>query len=528
MKISILSLFILMCSIAVSAQIGKLFLVAGQSNAVGQGTAALSPICLQGTAFEFNGLTNGLQHLQDPMGQTVSNLEPAATGSIGPAFAKTLNALIAKPIYLVSAARGGSSNGAKAELSPYGTWDDSGNLQVFNSAVNKAKNAIQATGLALSGIIWLQGERDANAIRTLNETEAEYQTALEKVISRFRAQFGPKLPFYIVLTGLQGAVSNGIPVATLTDANYAVRRIQMAVAKKTPNVFVAFTSTDTFFDKGWMKPETTTVHYIQTAYNQIGDSLARFVSTIPYDTITKINPIPTPNSANPQIIVDNTDAGCTFDSPWAASTYAPGFYGSNYVTDNTTTADPTKWAKWTPVIPADAYYNIYMSWTAGANRPAAVPLEIKQGNGTYTSTIDQTINNNVWQYLGNYSLLKGSGNYVKISANSPGFTVADAVLFEQAPIKTGVDTQLADTKFQINSNGSNNKMVATFDLQDRVNVILQVYNSSGILANNILNGNTLEKGKQSYLLTNSAMKKGFYIAVLKLNGKQIACKKFLL
>ncbi|MEI7504050.1 MAG: hypothetical protein WCJ61_12280, partial [Paludibacter sp.] len=67
-----------------------------------------------------------------------------------------------------------------------------------------------------------------------------------------------------------------------------------------------------------------------------------------------------------------------------------------------------------------------------------------------------------------------------------------------------------------------------FDLQDRVNVILQVYNSSGILANNILNGNTLEKGKQSYLLTNSAMKKGFYIAVLKLNGKQIACKKFLL
>ena len=517
-----------MCSVAVSAQTGKLFLVAGQSNAVGQGTAALSPVCVQGTAYEFNGLTNGLQHLQDPMGQTVSNLEPALTGSIGPAYAKTLNALIAKPIYLVSAARGGSSNGAKAELSPYGTWDDTGNLQLFNSAVSKTKNAIQATGLALSGVIWMQGERDANAIRTLNETEAEYQAALEKVISRFRAQFGPKLPFYIVLTGLQGAVTNGIPVATLTDANYTVRRIQKAVAKKIPNVYVVFTSTDTFFDKGWMKPETTTVHYIQTAYNQIGDSVARFVSTIPYDTIAKIDPIPTPNSANPQIIVDNTDAGCTFDAPWTASTYATGFYGANYVTDNTTTADPTKWAKWTPQIPADANYNIFMRWTAGANRPAAVPLEIKHATGTYTSTVDQTINNGVWQYLGNYSLLKGSGNYVKISASSPGFTVADAVLFEQTPIKTGVDNHLAATQFQIISNVSNNKMVATFEMQDRANITLQVFNASGILVNDVLNGRILESGNQSYLLTNSTMNKGFYIAVLKLNGKQIICQKFIL
>jgi len=124
---------------------------------------------------------------------------------------------------------------------------------------------------------------DANAIRTLNQTEAEYKAALERVIARFRAQFGPKLPFYIVLTGLQGVVNNGVAVATSTDANYAVRRIQMEVAKNTPNVFVAFTSTDTFFDKAWMKLETTTVHYTQPAYNQIGDSVARFVSTIQYD-----------------------------------------------------------------------------------------------------------------------------------------------------------------------------------------------------------------------------------------------------
>jgi len=133
MKFSTLSLFLTICLVTASAQTGKLFLVTGQSNAVGQGTAALSPVCVPGTAFEYNGLTNSLQQLQDSMGQTVSNLEPAGTGSIGPAFAKTLNALIGKPVYMVSAARGGASNGAKAELSPYGTWDDTGNLQIFNS-----------------------------------------------------------------------------------------------------------------------------------------------------------------------------------------------------------------------------------------------------------------------------------------------------------------------------------------------------------------------------------------------------------
>ena len=264
------------------------------------------------------------------------------------------------------------------------------------------------------------------------------------------------------------------------------------------------------------------------SYNQIGDSLARFVSTIPYDTIAKIDPIPVPNSANPQIIVDNTDAGCTFDSPWAASTYAPWYYGPNYVTDNSATADPTKWAKWTPVIPEDAYYNIYMRWTAGANRPSAVPVEIQYGNATFTTTQDQTINNNVWQYLGNYSLLKATGNYVKITASSVGFTVADAVLFEQTSIKTGIETLLASTEFQISSNAANNTIYASFEIQDRAVVTLRIYDASGILVHEVLNGKMLEMGKQSYLLTNSAMKKGFYMAVLKLNSKSIVCQKFIL
>jgi hypothetical protein len=50
----------------------------------------------------------------------------------------------------------------------------------------------------LSGIIWLQGERDANAILAGQMTKAEYETALLSVILRFRKAFGKKIPFYIM------------------------------------------------------------------------------------------------------------------------------------------------------------------------------------------------------------------------------------------------------------------------------------------------------------------------------------------
>ena len=529
MKFSTLSLFLTFCLVAASAQTGKLFLVAGQSNAVGQGTAALSPVCTQGSAFEYNGLTNSLQHLQDPMGQTVSNLQPAGTGSIGPAFAKTLNALIGKPIYLVSAARGGASNGVKAELSPYGTWDDTGNLQIFNSAVSKVNNAIQATGLALSGVIWIQGERDANAIRTLNQTEAEYKAALERVIARFRAQFGPNLPFYIVLTGLQGVVNNGVAVATATDANYAVRRIQMEVAKNTPNVFVAFTSTDTFFDKAWMKLETTTVHYTQPAYNQIGDSIARFVSTIQYDTIAKIEPIPTPNSANLQIIVDNTDAGCTYDTPWAISTYTTGFYGLNYAQDGSSSANPGKWAKWTPTISEAGNYRVFMQYAGGSGRPTAAPVQIQHANGIANLTIDQSVNGGKWNYLGMYNFSSGISGYVKLLADAVGSTIADAVLFEQIiGLTNNKNTLAAEKGFDVISIPSTHQIQTAFNLQQTSMVSLKVYNTAGQLINILLNDKKVQAGAQQVSLTTSGLQKGIYIVVCKIDGFINGAKKIIL
>ncbi len=506
------------------AQTGKLFLLAGQSNAVGQGTSTLSATCTAGTAYEYDAATNSVKHLADPMGQKLNNLEPAGSGSVGPSFAKTLNALTGKTIYMISAARGGSSNGVKGELSPYGTWDDTGSLMIFGNAVDKVNKAIQKTGLPLSGIIWMQGERDANSIRTGNQTEAEYKAALERVISRFRKEFGPRLPFYIVLTGLQGTIADG-PLTT--EANYAVRRIQAEVARNTPNVYVAYYSTNTFFTKGWMKNEATTVHYTQPALNEIGDSVARKVATITYDTIANIPPPIEPIATNTQIIVDNTDAGCTFDTPWATSTFTPGFYGTNYTQDGSAAANPGKWAKWTPNLTNAGQYRLFMRYAGGAGRPTQAPVEINHANGIKNTTIDQTINGGIWNYLGQYSFNAGTSGYVKLYADAVGSTIADAVMFEKqqttdaSEIKSTSNllklSQLAHGDIQFVLNANSNSIVS-----------LSLYSVYGNEVNRLINNHLSTGSILTGTLSKSTLPKGVYLAKLVVNGQTTACAKFIL
>lgn len=529
MKYNRILLLILILPSLCFAQTSKLFLIAGQSNAVGQGNSALSTICNAGTAYEYNGTTNSIQALRDPIGQSLNSLEQAATGSVGPSFAKKLNDLTGKTIYLVSAARGGSSNSVKGELSPYGTWDDRGSLMIFGSAVSKVNSAIKKTGLALSGIIWMQGERDANAIRTLNETEAEYKAALEKVIARFRKEFGAKLPFYIVLTGLQGVVTNGVPVATSTDANYAVRRIQMEVANSTPNVFIVYTSTDTYFDKGWMKPETTTVHYTQPAYNQIGDSVAQFVSKITYDTIANIDTTTyVPNMSNPHVIVDNTDAGCTFDTPWATSTYTTGYYGLNYTQDGSTAANPDKWAKWTPNLLQTGRYRVYMQYAGGAGRPSAAPIDIQSADKITQITIDQTINGGKWNYLGTFDFNSGTSNYVKLSASCSGSTIADAVLFEQISVVNNVVTPMK-SNCNLKVEGANSgTLTANFELAKQTMLSLDLFNCVGEKIKSVINSKSMQSGTYKIALDKFYIKSGLYFLTLRSNGMALETVKFIM
>lgn len=132
-----------------------------------------------------------------------------------------------------------------------------------------------------------------------------------------------------------------------------------------------------------------------------------------------------------RIVVDNTDAECTFGGSWSNSTSVSGYYFTDYAHDGTSGADSTSiWAKWTPVIPITDDYKIYMRWAASPNKASAAPLTIDYNGGIDTSkTVDQTADGNQWNYIGTYSLSAGTGNSVKIHATTAGYTEADAVMF---------------------------------------------------------------------------------------------------
>jgi len=222
----------------------RLILVAGQSNCVGKGDASLSSVGMPGTAWEYLFAGDSLVPLLDPVGKEELNFQQAASGSAWPAFVETFNRLTGDTVIIVAAARGGSSNHVKAELHGMGTWSPTGQLLLFDAAVTKVKAAMRKTGLSLSAIVWIQGERDANAINSGQLSAMEYRDSLKKLIQRFRSELGGHTPFFIVKTGYY----RHHPQKGLDQ----VRAAQTHVAQHIEQVYIAFEHASTFFERGWM------------------------------------------------------------------------------------------------------------------------------------------------------------------------------------------------------------------------------------------------------------------------------------
>jgi len=246
------------------AQSKLLFLIAGQSNAIGHGDSVLSPKLTKGTALEYRYGTNKLYPLADPVGASELGFEKSNTGSAWPAFSTALFKLTGKQIVIIPAAKGGSSCDKKAELDNYGTWDTTGIL--FNNAVRKAKAAVTKTRQLLTGIIWLQGERDANAINSELLTMNEYRAALKNLINRFRKSFGD-VPFYIIETGYYKDHPTG--------GFEQVQAVQQQMAAELPDVYLIY-KTKQFLAEGKLKDG---LHYNQIGLNEIGAKSAEIIFT---------------------------------------------------------------------------------------------------------------------------------------------------------------------------------------------------------------------------------------------------------
>ena len=265
-KIYAMIAFLLLTQSLTSFGQKKLFVIAGQSNAVGQGDSRTSMKYGLKDCFDYDQKTDSLLKLKDPVGQNDRYFQKANTGSIAPAFAHTLNKLTGDSVIIVAAARGGSSNHVKAEVR-WATWSEIGKLSLFMPAIKKIKKAEYKVRHQVDGIIWIQGERDANAISAKEMTAFEYQEALQNLINRFREELGQEVPFYIVLTGFY--------INHPVEGYHMVRKVQRSVARKMSKVYLAKVDPGKFPKKMWMTDE---IHYNQVGYNKIGEELAKQIS----------------------------------------------------------------------------------------------------------------------------------------------------------------------------------------------------------------------------------------------------------
>ncbi|MFY0664911.1 MAG: hypothetical protein JXQ97_09795 [Natronospirillum sp.] len=141
------------------------------------------------------------------------------------------------------------------------------------------------------------------------------------------------------------------------------------------------------------------------------------------------DPVPTPGL---DIVIDNNSAGFESSANWNTSTSISGFWGSNYLADNSAGTNPGVWASWRPSFPATGTYHVYARWTSASNRPDAIKYRV-YSQGQVTEVLkDQTQNGGSWQALGTYTFSAGSSNQNRVTLDAgsdSGYSIADAVRF---------------------------------------------------------------------------------------------------
>lgn len=238
-------------TVSLSKRINRIdvFLIAGQSNAQGQGDSTGGIKIVSGRALQYYSST-----LSTITGDPVGN---ALTGSAWPAFINNYYNITGIKVCLVPTAIASTSQ-TYAANGGAGTWDTGGTL--FNTSVtalNAALTALRAAGYTpnLRGILWCQGEIDGGSITATTITKAQYKTALQTMIANYRTQLGRNLPFYIFRTGGNG-----------TTGPTQVRDAQEEVAAADYFTDVVFRNAVDFPSRSLQNG----AHYFQAGYDEMG------------------------------------------------------------------------------------------------------------------------------------------------------------------------------------------------------------------------------------------------------------------
>ena len=253
-----------------------LFVISGQSNAVGCG---LYPPCTQakdsGSFWSWANGDNELKPIVDP----ISNENK---GSGWPEFASLFFELTGRKTILLNIANGGSTV-TDGGYTTANTWADNGygTLRTSRSGVwNAFSSAVPATDYDLGGILWVQGEYDAQRLYAGTITVGEYSGTWDNLSEGTRGvlQWTRNLigvsncPIFIGLIGYQQSCKTN---TALKNAYDAIINAQRALVDYT-DIFPGFSMTPQFFD-AWGKYYSDGIHYNRKGYRLQGRAFARSV-----------------------------------------------------------------------------------------------------------------------------------------------------------------------------------------------------------------------------------------------------------
>jgi hypothetical protein len=285
----------------------------------------------------------------------------------------------------------------------------------------------------------IAGQNATFTVTATNKAPLSYQWRLNTVpiagatgsaYTRTNIQTGDAGSYSVIITNIIGPITSADAVLTVNFSLTATATTGGTVAKSpdqasyAPNAIVALTA-------------TAVTNYVFTDWSGDAGGANNPLSV----TLTTNKSISaTFVSIAADIIVDNSDPGWTNNSPsgaWTAgSTAGVPKIGSNYLyTAGTDGASITRSCRWTPVIPAAGFYDVYVYYQIGANRTAGATYRVFYNGGSVSSLQNQfstTPNQGGWFLVGaSLRFAAGSDGYVELGndAVDTALVSADAAKF---------------------------------------------------------------------------------------------------
>lgn len=271
---------------AVVSNTVDVFLVAGQSNVVGNGTSAQSPAAPYGMRV----VSGTISALADPL--VMANGSTANTGSAWPAFANEWTAQTGNRCAIVPYGINGSGLVAAGQTwSPTGGWRGFAKDELLSAIT--AINAHPDYTVGSVYVVWHQGETEAGSINGTTITGSTYEQALEDLAAYWAANIPNLVTVGVVNISGTGAGGGVVDQMAARHAGYQeIRAAQSRAASDSANLSTAYDGAYHFIARGYNKDGT---HHNQSGLNLLGKMAARGLA----------NPAPPPTLTSPVLATTN-------------------------------------------------------------------------------------------------------------------------------------------------------------------------------------------------------------------------------